>query len=76
MLATQNPIELEGTYPLPEAQLDRFMFKLTVPFPARESLHQMLDVSLDAEPADTLQAIAGPADVLRITATVPYGVAR
>ena len=35
VLATQNPIELEGTYPLPEAQLDRFMFKLTVPFPDR-----------------------------------------
>jgi MoxR-like ATPase len=67
VLATQNPIELEGTYPLPEAQLDRFMFKLTVPFPSRESLHQMLGVSLDTEPADMLQAIAGPADVLRIT---------
>jgi len=67
VLATQNPIELEGTYPLPEAQLDRFMFKLTVPFPARESLRKMLDVSLDAEPADTLQRLAGPADVLRIT---------
>ena len=66
VLATQNPIELEGTYPLPEAQLDRFMFKLTVPFPARESLKTMLDVSLDAEPADTLQPIAGPDDVLRI----------
>jgi len=68
VLATQNPIELEGTYPLPEAQLDRFMFKLTVPFPARDSLRAMLDVSLDAEPSDTLQPIAGPADVLRITA--------
>ena len=68
VLATQNPIELEGTYPLPEAQLDRFMFKLTVPFPTRESLRSLLDVSLDAEPADTLQPIAGPADVLRITA--------
>ncbi|WP_088280805.1 MoxR family ATPase [Ideonella sp. A 288] len=68
VLATQNPIELEGTYPLPEAQLDRFMFKLTVPFPARESLRALLDVSLDAEPSDTLKAIAGPADVLRITA--------
>ena len=67
VLATQNPIELEGTYPLPEAQLDRFMFKLTVPFPARGSLRAMLDVSLDAEPADTLQPIACPADVLRIT---------
>ena len=66
VLATQNPIELEGTYPLPEAQLDRFMFKLTVPFPDRGSLRALLDVSLDAEPADTLQPIAGPADVLRI----------
>jgi len=66
VLATQNPIELEGTYPLPEAQLDRFMFKLTVPFPSRESLHGMLDVSLDSEPADALEPIAGPADVLRI----------
>jgi MoxR-like ATPase len=67
VLATQNPIELEGTYPLPEAQLDRFMFKLTVPFPSRESLHALLDVSLDHEPADALEPIAGPADVLRIT---------
>ena len=67
VLATQNPIELEGTYPLPEAQLDRFMFKLTVPFPTRESLRGMLDVSLDAEPSDTMQPIAGPDDVLRIS---------
>jgi MoxR-like ATPase len=67
VLATQNPIELEGTYPLPEAQLDRFMFKLEVPFPSRASLRDMLEVSLDAEPADTLQPIAGPGDVLRIT---------
>jgi len=66
VLATQNPIELEGTYPLPEAQLDRFMFKLRVPFPARDSLRALLDVSLDREPADTLAAIAGPEDVLAI----------
>ena len=68
VLATQNPIELEGTYPLPEAQLDRFMFKLTVPFPTRASLRDMLNVSLDAEPADTLQPVASPTDVLRISA--------
>jgi len=67
VLATQNPIELEGTYPLPEAQLDRFMFTLMVPYPARESLRTMLDVSLDIEPADTLQPIASHEDVLRIT---------
>jgi len=68
VLATQNPIELEGTFPLPEAQLDRFMFKLTVPFPSRATLRALLDVSLDAEPADTLEPLATPADVLRIGA--------
>jgi MoxR-like ATPase len=67
VLAAQNPIELEGTYPLPEAQLDRFTFKLTVPFPERASLRAMLDVSLDAEPSDAVQPIASPGDVLRVT---------
>ena len=43
VLATQNPLEMEGTYPLPEAQLDRFFLKLHVPFPNREELHTILD---------------------------------
>ena len=43
VLATQNPLEMEGTYPLPEAQLDRFFFKLDVPFPSRDELHAILD---------------------------------
>ena len=43
VLATQNPIEQEGTYPLPEAQLDRFLFKLLVPFTTREELNLILD---------------------------------
>ncbi|MEO7109299.1 MAG: MoxR family ATPase [Polyangiaceae bacterium] len=43
VLATQNPLEMEGTYPLPEAQLDRFFFKLHVPFPGRDELHGILD---------------------------------
>src|SRR6516165_10411533 len=43
VLATQNPLEMEGTYPLPEAQLDRFFFKLHVPFPNRDELHDILD---------------------------------
>jgi MoxR-like ATPase len=43
VLATQNPLESEGTYPLPEAQLDRFFFKLYVPFPNRDDLHVILD---------------------------------
>jgi MoxR-like ATPase len=44
VLATQNPIEQEGTYPLPEAQLDRFLFKLQMPYPARESELEMVRV--------------------------------
>jgi MoxR-like ATPase len=43
VLATQNPLEMEGTYPLPEAQLDRFLFKLWVPFPSEEDLVAIMD---------------------------------
>jgi MoxR-like ATPase len=43
VLATQNPLEMEGTYPLPEAQLDRFLLKLHVEFPSHDELHQILD---------------------------------
>ncbi len=42
MLATQNPIEQEGTYPLPEAQLDRFLFKVNVGFPTADELTEIL----------------------------------
>lgn len=45
VLATQNPLEMEGTYPLPEAQLDRFLFKLHVRFPSRDELHSILDLT-------------------------------
>jgi MoxR-like ATPase len=45
VLATQNPLEMEGTYPLPEAQLDRFLFKLHVPFPNRDELHSILELT-------------------------------
>ncbi len=43
VLATQNPLEMEGTYPLPEAQLDRFFFKLKVLYPREESMHDILE---------------------------------
>ena len=43
VLATENPIEMEGTYPLPEAQLDRFLLKILVPYPSREELSLVLD---------------------------------
>ena len=57
LIATQNPIELEGTFPLPEAQLDRFLFKISVSYPSAHSLEQLLDTSLDHEPADELKAV-------------------
>jgi MoxR-like ATPase len=49
VLATQNPLEMEGTYPLPEAQLDRFLYKLKVRFPSRNALHEILDRTTRAE---------------------------
>ncbi len=49
VLATQNPIENEGTYPLPEAQLDRFLFKLLVPFPEKEELKEIVSLTLGPE---------------------------
>ena len=43
VMATQNPLDMEGTYPLPEAQLDRFLFKINVPFPKKDELHEILN---------------------------------
>jgi len=47
VLATQNPIEMEGTYPLPEAQIDRFFFKLKMTYPNRDELQKILDKTTD-----------------------------
>jgi len=63
VLATQNPLEMEGTYPLPEAQLDRFLFKLNVPFPGREELHDILDRTTGAE-TPQLNPVLGKEDIL------------
>jgi len=49
VLATQNPLEMEGTYPLPEAQLDRFIFKVMVPFPSEEDLVSIMDRTTGSE---------------------------
>src|SRR2546426_7592974 len=63
VLATQNPIEHEGTYPLPEAQVDRFMFKLVVTYPERREERQVLDrMTGPDEPAAT--RVMDPARVL------------
>ena len=65
VLATQNPIELEGTYPLPEAQLDRFLFKLQVEMPDRADLVSVLDQTTGTA-APELSQILSAADVLEI----------
>src|SRR6185369_2959583 len=49
VMATQNPIEMEGTYPLPEAQLDRFLMKILVTYPSREELNRIVDRTIQRE---------------------------
>ena len=61
VLATQNPIEMEGTYPLPEAQLDRFFFKLRVRFPAIEELNAIIDRTTQPRAVSVQRILDGPA---------------
>ncbi len=68
VLATQNPIEHEGTYPLPEAQVDRFLFKLKVAYPSREEERTIL--KMGAAPFPDIRPVAGAADVERLRAVV------
>ena len=73
VLATQNPLEMEGTYPLPEAQLDRFLFKLWVPFPAEEDLVAIMDRTTGGEQV-TVQHVATGAEIVamqRLARSVP-----
>jgi MoxR-like ATPase len=73
VMATQNPLEMEGTYPLPEAQLDRFLFKLRVPFPGREDLHDILDRTTQGSAKVVISVIDGPQimEMRRVVRTVP-----
>jgi MoxR-like ATPase len=73
VMATQNPLEMEGTYPLPEAQLDRFLFKLRVPFPGREDLHDILDRTTQGAAAAVLPVVNGPQimEMRHVVRTVP-----
>lgn len=59
VLATQNPIENEGTYPLPEAQLDRFLFKLLVDFPKKEELKQILQITVGTQRPELFTKMTG-----------------
>jgi MoxR-like ATPase len=60
VMATQNPIEQEGTYPLPEAQLDRFFFKLLVGYSSREQLNQIIERTTRGENPEPTQVMDGP----------------
>jgi MoxR-like ATPase len=60
VLATQNPIDQEGTYPLPEAQLDRFFFKLIVTYPTAEHLHEVLTRTTEGRRAQVSPVLNGP----------------
>jgi len=60
VLATQNPLEMEGTYPLPEAQLDRFFFKLKVEYPSEAALHQILDRTTQLADTSVERVCDGP----------------
>jgi len=66
VLATQNPVEQEGTYPLPEAQVDRFMFKLKVDYPGKEDELKILRRMASSKPDIEVQPIVSPAEVTRL----------
>ena len=73
VLATQNPLEMEGTYPLPEAQLDRFLLKVMVPFPTEEDLVMIIDrtTGADAPQAHAMTTAAEIVEMQRLARAVP-----
>src|SRR3990172_1463427 len=73
VLATQNPLEMEGTYPLPEAQLDRFLFKVMVPFPSEEDLITIMDrtTGADVVTAEKITTAVEIVEMQRLARAVP-----
>jgi MoxR-like ATPase len=69
VMATQNPIEQEGTYPLPEAQIDRFMLKLKIDYPDQKEERQILDLMASDEIV-AVQKVVCPSDILRVREVV------
>jgi len=66
VLATQNPIELEGTFPLPEAQIDRFLMRITIGYPSENEENAILERFRLNDPLPDLQAVTTPAEVLAL----------
>ncbi len=75
VLATQNPIELEGTYPLPEAQLDRFMFDIRVDYPSEEEEFEIVDTTTSTDQAVPDRVLTGPeiVGIQKLIRSVPVG---
>ncbi len=69
VLATQNPIEQEGTYPLPEAQVDRFMLKIRIDYPARDEERLIMRQNIQGPPA-AVNAVIRPSDILKARSVV------
>jgi MoxR-like ATPase len=70
VLATQNPVELEGTFPLPEAQLDRFLIKLALGYPSEEDERVIMRRFREVSPLSDLTPVAQPEEILRAQAAV------
>ena len=75
VMATQNPLEMEGTYPLPEAQLDRFLFKVLVPFPSQRDLVDILERTTGVETVEIKPTLSASelTDMLELVREVPVG---
>ena len=66
VLATQNPIELEGTFPLPEAQIDRFMLRVELGYPSEVEENNILDRFRSDDPLEEVEAVTTPEEILRL----------
>ena len=72
VLATLNPIEMEGTFPLPEAQLDRFLLRVNLGYPSLEEESAMLERFQSTEPLDAISEVAGPGEILEAQRAVEH----
>jgi MoxR-like ATPase len=70
VVATQNPVEMEGTYPLPEAQRDRFMARVSIGYPSADAELRMLDVHGGVSPLDDLQPVAHAHEIVKMIEVV------
>jgi len=70
VIATQNPTEFEGTYPLPESQMDRFLLRISLGYPARDWELQLLAQHQNGEPVDHLEPVASAEEILSLQASV------